>query len=129
MFDVTTGERLFRSADDWWQDFDEKKKLLQQIRDYTGTPVPLYGLHSGDALQTRTSDGWQLTLGDPERDEPPFEKYLVQKLYLLSPDGLKKTAIAKDGACEIRAYGFSEWNNSFVWATSCEIVIGQRTGF
>ena len=68
---------------------------------------------------------WQLLASEPEPDEPPFEKYLVTKIYLADTSG-NKMLVAIDGPCELRTFGFSEEGNALVVATSCEVIIWSR---
>jgi hypothetical protein len=73
-----------------------------------------------------TADGWTLVKDAPEPEDPPFENFMVQKIYLVSPDKQQKFFISKDGACELRAFGFSDTGNTFIVALSCDLVIYSR---
>jgi hypothetical protein len=81
------------------------------------------GMYGADNLFKSTVDGWTFIITEPQTDDEPFEKYLVHWTYLVDPDKKTKTFVAKDGACELRAYGFSETGNSFIVASSCELTI------
>lgn len=83
------------------------------------------GLYDGDKLSKITQDGWTLQMSQPEPEDEPFQQFMVQRIYLISPGG-EKTYIGKDGACELRALGFSETGSSFIIALSCELIIYSR---
>jgi hypothetical protein len=127
IFDCIKGEKIARVHDDmdWWDNYDEKTGIITGFDVLAGIEITTSGLHSEDKLPKKTADGWTLIITEPEPDEEPFEKYLVQKIHLISPDK-EKIYITQDGACELRAFGFSGTGNSFIVATSCTLVIYSR---
>ncbi len=126
VFNCSTGENLFRSPEEWWPFFDQAIGILTKIPGYDNSSIRLSGLHCQNNLRLKTVDGWELFISDPEMDEPPFEKYQVQNTFLVRPDGRERFFIGKDGPCEKRAFGFSDTNNSLVFATSCELIVWTR---
>src|SRR5690349_3226172 len=87
VFNCSTGEILFRSSEEWWPFFDQTLGVLTSIPGYIGSSIKVSGLHSQNSLRTKTNDGWELVISDPEPDEPPFEKYQVQNTFLIRPGG------------------------------------------
>jgi hypothetical protein len=128
IFDCTQGEKIARkhNGSDWWEDFNEQTNTIAGFDCLQGTTITTHGLYGEDHLPKTTLDGWTLAISKPEPDDKPFEKYLVQKIYLVSPDKNTQLFITKDGPCEFRAYGFSETNNSFIIASSCDLIIYSR---
>jgi hypothetical protein len=131
IFDCITGEKIVQKNDgaDWWNNFNETTNSISGFDCLDGTIVATHGLYGDDHLLKDTQDGWTLSISKPEPDEKPFEKYLIQKIYLISPDEQQKIFIAKDGPCEFRAYGFSETGNSFIIASNCDLIIYSRSFF
>ena len=126
IFDCLKGEKIARNGDDWWANFDQNSHTVKGFSSLEGIDIPTCGLYGGDNLPKTTADGWSLVMSEPEPDDYPFQKYKVQKIYLLSPDKREKIFVAKDGPCEYRAYGFSPTGKSLVVALSCEIITYSR---
>ena len=91
-----------------------------------GAAIQTSGLYGDNALALATADGWRIMTKEGEFDDPPFEKYPVTKLFLVSPDSKQFIFISKDGACELRSFGFSPTGNSLVVALSCDLTIWSR---
>ncbi|NBB22394.1 hypothetical protein GVN20_23780 [Runella sp. CRIBMP] len=129
IFNCKTGEKIARLNNDsnWWDKFDQSTNSIVGFDILENIEIKTYGLYGSDNLAKTTQDNWTLIISEPEPDDRPFEKYLVQKIYLLSPDGTEKKFICKDGACELRAFGFSETGDTFVIALSCDLTIYSRT--
>lgn len=129
IFDCLKGEKVARqnNGGEWWKNFDQAKNSIVGFGLLENVEISTCGLFGGDNLPKSNSDGWTLTITEPQPDDKPFEKNLVQKIYLISPNNNEKTFIAKDGPCELRAFGFSETGNSFVVALSCDLTIYSRT--
>jgi len=125
IFDCHTGECLYRSEIDWWPLFDKAANAMTRVPGYHSLPVKVSGLHSDLMLLKKTADDWQVLAGEPEPDEPPFERFLVTKVYLIDKSG-NRTFVAADGPCELRAFGFSDKGNVLVVATSCEVIIWSQ---
>lgn len=129
IFDCIKGEKIARLHNglDWWEDFNEETNSIRGFDVLADFEIPVSGLDTSDTLPKRTADGWSLIASSPEPDDKPFEKYLVQRIYLVSPNKKEMIYVGKDGACELRAFGFSETGNSFIVALSCDLVIWART--
>jgi len=125
IFDCKTGEKIARQNDngEWWDKFNEESNSIIGFDFLDNVEIRTHGFYGEDNLPKINEEGWELMLTDPEPDEKPFEKYLVQKIYLVSPNKKKKIFISKDGPCELRAYGFSDSGKTFIVALSCELVI------
>lgn len=128
IFDCIKGEKIARlnNGSDWWNDFDKETNSIKGFDILNNIEIRTFGLYGDDKLPKSTEDGWMLLTSEPEPDDSPFERYLVSKVYLVSPDKMHKTIVAKDGACELRAFGFSSTGKSFIVATSCELIIYSR---
>jgi hypothetical protein len=129
IFDCIKGEKVARRHNglDWWDSFNDETSSIIGFDCLANIEIPTCGLEGPeDNLPKKTSDGWTLTISAPEPDDKPFEKYLVQKIYLVSPKKKEKIFIEKDGPCELRAYGFSETGNSLIVALSCDLTIYSR---
>lgn len=128
IFNCLNGERIARRNNDfeWWQRYNQETNSIEGFDILEGVEIRTSGLIAQDNLLKTTSDGWRLIVSDPEPDEKPFENYTVQKIYLEDSEQKKSTFITKDGACELRAFGFSETEKSFVIALSCEVLIYSR---
>ena len=75
------------------------------------------GLYGGGLTHT-THDGWFL-----EGQAPAWPTHTI---YLSSPSKPDLLPIADDGACELRAYGFSHTGLTFIVALSCDLQIYAR---
>lgn len=131
IFDCKTGEKIARQYDkddDWWDKFNEETNSVLGFDILNNIEIPTYGLYGDDNLPKRTEDGWELICTAPEPDDKPFERYSVQKIYLISPNKKDKIYITKDGPCEHRAFGFSNSGKALIVASSCELVIYSREG-
>lgn len=126
IFNCVNGEKIFRSDEEWWKDFDQTNSTVKGFDFLKGIKIKTGGLHAEDFLSKKTNDDWKIVASEKQPDDHPFEKYLVTKIFLNSPDNSEKFFICKDGACELRAFGFSETGKSLVVATSCELVIWSR---
>ena len=121
LFDCCTGSRLARDSADDWDGLDETILVSPGFDRYSELLFRLAGLHGG-GLPMTTADGWGLhcvALSWPEHCifmTRPWE----------SDRSGKWIKIATDGACEFRACGFSETGQSFVVASSCELIIFSR---
>jgi hypothetical protein len=129
IFDCIAGEKIARQNNDsnWWDNFNQETNSIKGFDHLSDIEIQTCGLYGVDNLSKATADGWTLIASEPEPDDKPFEKYLVQRIYLVSPDKQQKNIVGKDGACELRAFGFSETDNSFIIALSCDLTIYSRT--
>ncbi len=128
LFDCITGVKIARlnNDGDWWQGFNQDTNSITGFDILDKIQISTCGLYGPDNLLKFTNDGWTLTISKAESDDKPFDKYLVQKIYLVSPDERQNIVVAKDGPCELRAFGFSDTGNSFIVALSCELIIYSR---
>ena len=128
IFDCIVGEKIARQSDDsnWWDNFNQETNSIKGFDRLSDFEIQTCGLYGVDNLSKATLDGWTLIVSEPEPDDKPFEKYLVQKIYLVSPNKQEKKFVGKNGACELRAFGFSETGDSFVIALSCDLTIYSR---
>jgi hypothetical protein len=126
IFNCFTGEKMFRSEEEWWKDFDEKESTVKGFDFLENATIKICGLHGEDKLSKKTSDGWTITASEKTPDDHPFEKYLVTKIFLNNPDHSQSIFITKDGPCELRVFGFSETGKSLIVGTSCDLVIWSR---
>jgi hypothetical protein len=129
IFDCIAGEKIaqLNNDSDWWQNFNQETNSIKGFDILDKTEISTCGLFGQNNLLKSTSDGWTLTVSNPEPDDKPFEMYLVQKIHLVSPDKKEKIFITKDGPCELRAFGFSETGKSLIVALSCDLTIYSRT--
>lgn len=125
-FDCIKGEKIERDPSDWWPQFDESTATMQGFGILKGTIIQTTGLYGHYTLPQETTDGWRLIEGEKEYDNPPFDNYLITKIFLSPPTNESFIFISKDGPCELRAFGFSPTGNSFVVALSCELIIWSR---
>lgn len=128
IFDCLKGEKIARlqNDSDWWKDFNETTNSIVGFDLLENIEISTCGLYGEDNLSKSTSDGWTLITSEPQPDDKPFEEYLVQRVYLISPDKQQKVFITKDGPCELRALGFSKTEKSFIVALSCDLTIYSR---
>lgn len=128
IFDCKTGDKIARETNngDWWNSFDQSANSILGFDFLDKIEILTQGLYGVDNLPKRSEDGWELLCTDPQPDDKPFEKYLVKSIYLVSPDREQKLLICKDGPCEFRAFGFSDSGETFVVASSCDLVIYSR---
>jgi hypothetical protein len=123
VFDCIRGEKIARDYENSSDFIDETKLLALGIGPLDGQWIRVSGLHGG-GLPNSTKDGWGL-----EALPLPWPNYHI---FLTSPwksiyDGPENIVkVETNGACELRAYGFSETGRSFVVALSCEITIFAR---
>lgn len=129
IFNCKTGEKIARQNDDsdWWENFDQTTNSIVGFDLLENIKIKTHGLYGDDNLPKTSQDNWTLIVTEPEPDDNPFEKYLVKRIYLVSPDKEEKIFIAKDGACELRAFGFSDTGDTFIIALSCDLTIYSRT--
>lgn len=94
--------------------------MAQGFGPLAGQAVRTGGLFGG-GLPYTTADGWSL--------DECAEAWPVRTVLLTAPNdlqGREPVAVGDDGACELRAFGFSETGLSFVIATSCDLAIFTR---
>jgi hypothetical protein len=108
IFNCKTGEKIARQYDDsdWWDKFNESTNSIAGFDFLENIEIVTCGLYGDDDLAKTTQDGWTLVVSEPEPDDEPFEKYLVKRIYLQSPEKKEKLFVEKDGACELRALVF-----------------------
>ncbi|MEM8534946.1 MAG: hypothetical protein AAGF95_29165 [Chloroflexota bacterium] len=123
VFDCLTGEKVARDDTDPYPYFNEIKLIAHGIGPLTDRTIHIAGLHGG-GLPHYTHDGWSLkafSIMWPHHDI--VLEYPYQSIYNHIDNGVK---VGEDGACELRAYGFSQTGQSFIIATSCDITLFTR---
>lgn len=127
IFNCITGEKVARkyNCEDWYAQLNQQSFTIRGFDVLQESEVVTCWLYGGDTLPKTTKDGWQLKSSDPEPDDEPFQQYMVKRIYLISPT-VEKAYVGKDGACYLRTFGFSHPGNSFVTATSCDLIIYSR---
>ncbi len=128
IFDCLNGNKIARKKDeaDWWKEFNEETNTIRGFDGLENEIVKTCGLYGDDILKKSTKDGWTLIISEPQPDDKPFEKYLIRKIYLVNSETREEIFVGKDGACELRAFGFSDTGNSFIIALSCDLTIYSR---
>ena len=126
VIDCLAGITVFRSEEEWWPFFVQDTSTLKSIPGYSDTAVKVFGLHNDTGLFPKTFENWQLSLSEPRADDPPFQHYTIQEVCLENVNSSEKLAVAKDGPCEFRAYGFSGSGKLLFAASSCEVVVWRR---
>lgn len=123
LFDCTTGERLAREYN-YQQSFEESIYLTAKgigiVQEQT---IRVAGLFGG-GFRTMTKDGWVLEV--EVSVWPNHDIYLVHPWQQGHGPKGQRVKVATDGACELRAYGFADTDNTFVIATSCGIELFTR---
>jgi hypothetical protein len=123
VFDCVSGEKVARDTDDVYKYCDDIRLQAIGIGPIAEQTVHIAGI-TGGGLTKVTQDGWKLQLLPLNwPDEYIFLEYPHKSLYN-GPENCVK--VGTNGACELRAYGFSETGLSFVIALSCEIVLFTR---
>ncbi|WP_404310845.1 hypothetical protein [Neorhodopirellula lusitana] len=125
LFDTLSGAKIARDSNDAFDNPDASWLTVPAIGRHDGATVPLAGLVGG-GLPRQTHDGWML-----EVIQLPWPRHVLFLSSNYSPpydDAGNSWKICDDGACEYRAAGFSPSGRSFVFASSCELVIYGRKG-
>lgn len=117
VFDCLTGEKLARDYAEAHDFFDPIGLVAVGVGPLEDQMVRVAGLFGG-GLPLTTSDGWHLVA--------QARAWPTHSVFLSAPDSRHPVCVGDDGACEIRAFGFSETGRSFVIATSCELVMFTR---
>ncbi len=117
VFDGLTGAKIARDYQEAHDFFDPVKLTAQGFGALEGQTIRMAGLFGG-GLPLTTLDGWGL-----EEQSPAWP---IRSVFLSLPDGNIDESIADDGACALRAFGFSETGRSFIVASSCDLMIFTR---
>ena len=127
IFDCLNGEKIARLYSDLdWVGFDEATNSVLGLDRLEGEIINTSGVFGGDHLLKATGDGWSLSAGEPLIEHTPFGIRSTTKIYLAHSANSDRVSVAQDGACELKAFGFSDTGASFVVATSCDLVIYSR---
>lgn len=127
IFNCRNGEQLARSYNDLdWVEFDEITNAVAGFDLLKGQVVKTFGLYGGDGLLKTTSDGWALMAVQHKVRGIGLAHHISTHVIIKQSGTQLKMKVAEDGACELRAFGFSETGMSFVVATSCELIIYCR---
>lgn len=117
VFDCLTGEKLARDYDEAHDFFDPIRLTAAGFGPLAGQTVRVGGLFGG-GLPLTTADGWCL--------EAQARVWPTHSVFLTAPGARESVCVGEDGACELRACGFSETGRSFVIATSCDLTVFAR---
>jgi hypothetical protein len=117
VFDCLTGEKLARDYDEAHDFFDAIRLTAVGFGPLAGQSVRIGGLFGG-GLPLTTADGWCL--------EAQARAWPTHSVFLTASGSREPVCIGDDGACELRACGFSETGRSFVIATSCDLTMFKR---
>ena len=116
IYDTVWAERLAFDDKEPMDTFDTVRLVADGFALLSEQTVRMAGLFGGGLLRV-TQDGFSL-----EEEAPDWP---TRRVVLTSPDR-SRTLVADDGACELRAFGFSQTGLSFVIATSCELLMFGR---
>jgi hypothetical protein len=126
IFDCLTGERVARAYEEAHDFFDPIRLLAQGFGPLEGQSIRMAGLFGG-GLPRSTKDQWFLEEVAPAW---PTRSILLKPPSVQAADGKlfrhEAVVIGDDGACELRAFGFSETGRSLVIAISCDLTIFVR---
>jgi hypothetical protein len=117
VFNCLTGEKLARDYQEAHDFFDPVRLTAAGFGPLAGQSVRVAGLFGG-GLPLTTLDGWCL--------EAQARAWPTHSVLLTAPGAREPLCIGEDGACELRACGFSESGRSFVIATSCDLAMIAR---
>jgi hypothetical protein len=117
IFDCLKGQRIARNSDYPDEFLDQSTLIAKGFDVLDGQDIKTVGLFGG-TLSTKTRDGWKLSIRQLSYD--------ANGVYLNFDNTGEETLVADDEVCEIRAFGFSETEKSFVIATSADITIFSR---
>jgi hypothetical protein len=117
VFDCNTGEKIARDHDGEYL-CNTNRLLAPGFGPLEGKTIRMAGLFGG-GLALTTVDGWSFDV-----DASAWPQHAV---FLKEPSSLSQGYfVGDDGACELRAFGFSETGRSFVIAISCDLMIFAR---
>lgn len=117
IFDCLTGEKLARDDEEAHDFLDAVRLTASGFGPLNNRTIRTAGLFGGGLPRT-TNDGWFA--------EKQMWAWPTRSIYLAAPRKREPVVVADDGACELRAFGFSETGRSFVVATSCDLTIFAR---
>jgi hypothetical protein len=117
VFDCISGEKVARDYAEAHDFFDPIRLTAVGFGPLSGQTGHMAGLFGG-GLPLTTLDGWGL--------EVQARVWPTHTVFLSAPGTREPVCIGEDGACEMRACGFSETGRSFVIATSCDLTIFAR---
>lgn len=116
IYDTVCAERCAFDDKEPMETFDTVRLVVGGFAVLGGQTVRMAGLFGGGLLRV-PQDGFSL-----EEEAPSWP---TRQVVLTAPDR-SRTLVADDGACELRAFGFSQTGLSFVVATSCELLMFGR---
>ncbi len=117
LFDCLTGQKIARDREDSQETFDETTLIAKGFDLLDGQEIKTAGLFGG-TLSTKTRDGWNLSIRELS--------YNMNGVYLNLENSDDEMLIADDKISEIRAFGFSETEKTFVIATNSDLTIFSR---
>ena len=90
------------------------------------TGVQIGVIEASDADRDTFATTFALRYGLTNRLEVEARVWPTHSVFLSAPGAREAVCIGDDGACELRACGFSETGRSFVIATSCDLTVFTR---
>jgi len=116
VFDATCGARIARDADvNSFELLDSIKCIARGIGPLADQRIAIAGLFGG-GLTTVTKDGFFV-----DSRAPQWPSHII----VLRQERVEHI-VGTDGACELRAFGFSHTGRSLIIATSCDITFFAR---
>ncbi|SIS92694.1 hypothetical protein SAMN05421788_102135 [Filimonas lacunae] len=119
---AVTGEKLFRDNEDWYTFFQEADSSVPGFGTENDTTIKITGMYGEHYLTKTTKDNWHIY-----HEDAYDGKYPVKNIYIKHPNSPLPIFTDRDGACELRTYGFSCNENILVIALSCNLVIWRRS--
>lgn len=127
IFNCRNGEKIARLHNDMnWVGFDDVTNTVAGFDCLQDQVINTSGLYGGDCLSKISNDGWELTAEPRHAAKGGISDYPSTHIILTQSTTMAKMKVAEDGACELRAFGFSDTYMSFIVATSCELIIYSR---
>lgn len=125
LFDTATGEKIARDTIEFFENADRTGQTAPAIGRHDGVVVPLAGLNSSGGLRRGTDDGW--SIGIVQLPWPRHFLFLAADYKPIFDNTGHSWKLCTDEPCEFRAAGFSPRGESFVFATSGELLVYSRT--
>lgn len=121
--DCRSGALIARDTRDASPFFDAYTLIATGFDVLETQSIPIAGLFGG-GLAHGTRDHWHLqAIPLPWPQWSIVLEYPARSIYTDATNGVR---VGEDGACELRTYGFSPTGQSFIIATSCDLVVFAR---
>jgi hypothetical protein len=123
LFDCLSGERIARDCEAMFANSDSSGLTAPGIGKHQSIIFRLAGLEGG-GLATCTQDGWVVHV--IQLPWPIHVVFITRDYQDVSDTTGHITKLCNDEPCSFRAAGFSPTGRSFVFATSCQLMIYGR---